>query len=193
MGNLDCAQIYGDDEEDNNGDPAMGSLLGILRYSRSCSLRSYPDQCPDPYGLKIYYVKNLERALATKASHLARASSTKKTMRAFSWIFLVAGILLLFSTCFIRRKATSMSKVSSQDKAARAHEDSMSQIFVSTVSSSASQLSQTINKSIPNYCKEEEPTQNNDAPEAFLAPTSQEEEKRPRLAKLSTKLFGSKK
>mmetsp|Transcript_28493 Transcript_28493/g.37282 ORF Transcript_28493/g.37282 Transcript_28493/m.37282 type:complete len:288 (-) Transcript_28493:80-943(-) len=56
-------------EAEHSSDEAQGDYEGygspaekILYFSKACNIRQYPNECPDPHGLKEYYTKMLERA-----------------------------------------------------------------------------------------------------------------------------------
>ena len=94
----ECTQIYADGDgyeepEDEDGDGYEFDNMGgvyLLSFSKSCSLRQYPKDCPDPHGLKRKYANTLERAFAFKTG--SQRNVGNKVMVAFSYIFLALGL-----------------------------------------------------------------------------------------------------
>ena len=91
---MQCTQIYASDE--NNGyngrdytddDLEFDNMnaIDILSFSKSCSLRQYPNDCPDPYGLKKVYAKK-------KASSIGIHKTTERLLNIGSYIFLALGL-----------------------------------------------------------------------------------------------------
>lgn len=52
---------FEEDEADNL--PTISYPLDLLKYSQSCSIRLYPDMCPDPHGKLKKYVEDFHRAM----------------------------------------------------------------------------------------------------------------------------------
>ena len=120
--NVDCQQIY-DSSNYNNDDHrqlklALGEDQGIadsdkkergleqedydfenmaavqiLSFSKSCSLSQSPYDCPDPYGRKRLYAKNIQHALTYKTG--SRRDMGTKALNISAWIALVAAIGLM--------------------------------------------------------------------------------------------------
>ena len=91
MNNLGCYPIY---DSSLNLDVATG----LLRKSVACSLREYPNRCPDPYGKLKKYTKKLERA--------TRAVSSSPTGASFwSHLVMALGCLLIVMTLFTTGRA----------------------------------------------------------------------------------------
>ena len=65
----------------------------ILSFSKSCSLTQSPHDCPDPYGRKRLYAKNINKALTYKTG--SRRDMGTKAMNITAWIALVTAIGLL--------------------------------------------------------------------------------------------------
>ena len=106
---LGCTQIYSNNqgrelEDQNNQDYNFGEMdaVTILSFSTACDIRQYPRDCPDPYGKKRQYTKNLERALTSKTGSMRNAP--QKTATAFTWIFNIAGVVLLGLAYNVHRK-----------------------------------------------------------------------------------------
>lgn len=105
-----CVRIYSADEGEN-------SALDLLQYSSACSIREFPNVCPDPYGKLAAYSRSDAKALATAAS-----PSREKVKTAFSWILLIAGsILLLFSMNVALRRARRSRRKSVLEQGSRRH------------------------------------------------------------------------
>jgi hypothetical protein len=157
MSDLECAQIYAVDDEGRKLEED-GDKLNILTYSRSCSIRLYPNQCPDPYGLKIKYVKALENALETKSSYVARSGSREeKAMKAFSWIFLVGGIVLMLSTCCMHRRVAARTTKDAPEDTMPTEDIWKPLSFVHQVSSTVSRAVISVQEPIRSFCEADEP------------------------------------
>jgi len=79
--------------EDEGGDQQDG--VGLLQYSEPCDIRNFPNKCPDPYG-------KLKREARANAHTVAAEEHSRrvKTKKAFSWIFLIFGIILLVAAAW---------------------------------------------------------------------------------------------
>jgi hypothetical protein len=96
-----CVPIYSATDGNDNND------LNILQYSSACSIREFPNSCPDPYGKLARYSRAQAKAVA-KAAHPSR----ERLKDAFSWILLTLGVVLIifsFNVC-IRRARRSRRK-----------------------------------------------------------------------------------
>jgi len=131
---LECTRIYSasngdyyeapDDEDDHGYDFEEMSAVTLLSFSKSCSLRQYPHDCPDPYGLKKKYSKSIERAFAFSTG--SQRNIGVKIMKAFSWIFLFCGLVcwvlsykVLKNTREARRESRSLEKKRSREEKRR--------------------------------------------------------------------------
>jgi hypothetical protein len=123
-----CVPIYSADGSESNG-------LDIMYYSSACSIREFPDSCPDPHG-------KLARYSRAEANGVLRAAnpSRERLKVAFSWILLILGAALLAFSLNValrrarrsRRKGTlengtrrnwfTKSKSMSSDKAVDGHD-----------------------------------------------------------------------
>lgn len=105
-----CVPIYSADEGEN-------SALDVLLYSSACSIREFPNVCPDPYGKLAAYSRSDAKALATAAS-----PTRERVKTAFSWILLIIGsILLLFSMNVALRRARRSRRKSVLEQSSRRH------------------------------------------------------------------------
>jgi len=135
---MQCTQIYsasnGDAYEapENNGDGYNFedmSAVNILSFSKSCSLRQYPKDCPDPYGLKKKYAKAIEHAFASKTGSLRNMGT--KLMNIFAYIFLALGLIcwvmsyrVLKNTRGARREARKIERSRSKEEKRRSRSKS---------------------------------------------------------------------
>jgi len=112
----ECTQIYADGDgyeepQDEDGDGYEFddmSAVYLLSFSKSCSLRQYPQDCPDPYGLKRKYANAMERAFAFKTG--SQRNLGTNVMVVFSYIFLALGLICWVLSYLIlnRNKETAM-------------------------------------------------------------------------------------
>jgi hypothetical protein len=175
MDSLTCTQIFDGsdyrDEDYNNDDDGDGDYLtdplDILLFSHSCSVTIYPDDCIDPYGLKLNYAQALEKALAneqvTETFAVAFVSDTEMALKWTTWALFMVGFVLLGSTYYLRRKVSTTSKekddpVPSEVNRAPSTSSELSSpaVFLREVSSSISKTAESIKESIREYADEEE-------------------------------------
>jgi hypothetical protein len=100
----DCVAIYdgsyvadednGNDDGNNEKDFEYAVEL-LLSNSRACSVREFPDQCPDPHGRLSNVARQQEHAAA-----LEENKTKERVKTAFSWILLVLGILFLLTAAW---------------------------------------------------------------------------------------------
>jgi hypothetical protein len=91
--------------------------IKILSFSKSCSLRQYPNDCPDPYGLKKKYGTRINQALEYKTGK--HRDALPRTIKALSWISLLAGAVLVVSALDIHAKSIIKNRRRAQRRAAR--------------------------------------------------------------------------
>ena len=202
---MGCTQIFYGNGNMNDGRKMRkleeNDVPGILYYSRACSPLLYPEECPDPYGLVKQYERKLNRALQTKTPTHTVYSATGRAMSAFSWIFLIAGLVLAFLSYHVYKNTSERSmKQTDTDE-----DEDLTQpaIFVKQISKAISETSRSVRDAIQDYAEAEEedvpsPIQEDvPSPIQESAPHTEEppsqKKKRPRLAKFSKKLFGARK
>ena len=109
MESFECTEIYSaSDQQDRNlGDnddydfEEMEAVY-ILSFSKSCSLRQYPNDCPDPYGLKKQYSKKIVGELEYKTG-IFRDVGTK-LLKACSWLSILGGLYFILAALVVRRR-----------------------------------------------------------------------------------------
>jgi len=105
---IQCTQIYSSEndqgynaqdytDDDSYFDFDQMDAIELLAFSKSCSLRQYPHDCPDPYGLKSVYAKNTE---ASTGIHMTAA----RVMNAVSYICLALGLGCWVAAYMVTRK-----------------------------------------------------------------------------------------
>jgi hypothetical protein len=207
---LTCSEVY---------DATEGTDLAsaILAYSEACSISEFPGVCSDPYGK----IANRQKKLASAASkahqqHLKQTtynpikysngkSLGAKIMNGLSAVMLLAG-LFLFASGFLCGRKRKTTEDEPSDGAF------VSLPVVREISRTVSHVSQQVVDKLQTYAEEEEPVVDYGfpdeptvaidaavsaltpvaAPVAEIATQPKMKKKRPRLAKLSKKLFGSK-
>jgi hypothetical protein len=107
---LGCTQIYSSSrrrelQEYQNYDFAEMDAVKILSFSTVCDIRQYPDDCPDPYGKKIQYTQNLERALSQTSITTVPHKAMQIVTYIFAGLFAFAGLLFMAAAYNVRRKA----------------------------------------------------------------------------------------
>lgn len=107
---LGCTQIYSSSsrrelQEYQKYDFAEMDAVKILSCSTVCDIRQYPKDCPDPYGKKMEYTKNLERALSQTSITTASHNPMQIVTYVFAGLFAVAGLLFVAAAYNVRRKA----------------------------------------------------------------------------------------
>jgi len=58
-------QGWGNYDEDGDDVPELSHPLDLLKYSHTCSIALFPQQCPDPYGKVAYYLDQINRGTRT--------------------------------------------------------------------------------------------------------------------------------
>lgn len=96
---VECTQIYSDSGEDNNNNENEDGNIAysLLTYSKACSLREYPNACPDPYGKLSKYTRALECATGTYC--LLSLQETRLGRDIASATLLFVGLIMLWATC----------------------------------------------------------------------------------------------
>lgn len=91
--------------EDNGGySYGYGSAAEtVLLSSSACSLKLYPYECPDPYGIKKGYNKFIEKA-ANKNRKRHRTWNVQKPIRFLSWMALWIGLGLACAAYIIQKR-----------------------------------------------------------------------------------------
>lgn len=99
-----CIPIYSSNSG-NNQNYEEGAL-SLLYNSHSCSIRENPTACPDPFGsLKRY-------ALASeKAVNKTLYSKQSRTIRAFSILFMVLGLLFIMCSVLVYLRRSRLSRL----------------------------------------------------------------------------------
>lgn len=80
-----------DDTDFENMDP-----VDILSYSKSCSLRQYPNDCPDPHGLKSRYAQSSNLWYQVKTGQI-----WDRVVTMLTWIGVGVGVLALLLSVLI--------------------------------------------------------------------------------------------
>ena len=129
---VNCAVIYDSSYdakyyyEDNNAGNEGGQdqdqtvelqyAVDLLQVSRACSIRAYPNECPDPHGLVAKYANALENTRASSAD-----TSVSKFLRRFGYAGLMAlGFILVLISCGMDGWRISNSKGMESEKATTA-------------------------------------------------------------------------
>ena len=95
-----CVAIY----DAANGIDAATDLLSS--YADACSIRQYPDRCPDPYGKLKKYTNRIESATGSLTTTLRNRFLVKYTM----WSAYIIGIFLMIASCYVTGKAVQGSE-----------------------------------------------------------------------------------
>ena len=95
-----CVAIY----DAANGIDAATELLS--NYANACSLRQYPDRCPDPYGKLRKYTNRIEGSTGSLTTTLRKRFLAKSTM----WTGYIIGIFLMIASCYVTGKAVQGSE-----------------------------------------------------------------------------------
>lgn len=107
--NFDCTQIYDgsqevedldNDDQDYNFEEM--DAVNLLAFSKSCSLRQYPNDCPDPYGIKRKYARQINNAFYLRTS--GHRDILQKLMAYTTYVFAALGVLLLTMAFLIRQR-----------------------------------------------------------------------------------------
>jgi hypothetical protein len=205
---LECTKIY---DASNGTDLATG----ILTYSQACSITEFPGVCADPYGkiasrhqalsnaAKRAHNQALKQATYTPIKTSSSKSMGAKIMDGISAVMLLIGLFLFASTFFGSRKINSPTEQIES-------EPETNLPMIREISRTVSEVSQQVVDKLQTYAEEEEPVVDygiEDEPQSTpatapvasaTAPVELDDKpkmkkKRPRLAKLSKKFFGSKK
>ena len=201
LNNLGCVKIY----DANNG---IDAATDLLSYSASCSIRQYPDRCPDPYGHLMKYTVKLEKATGSLTTTLKRRVLNNVAM----WTGYILGFFLMLFSCYITGKAVEDAE---NKRAEMQLDDSVSRkrnaallvgVGVVKTASMMKERAQNFAEATENDGKEpvtEEVVSSDDGPIPMIpadnvkngsaAPPSGKKYKRPRLARLSRRLFKGKK
>jgi hypothetical protein len=139
LGSMQCTQIYkSDEDQDYNGKDYTDDdssfefdemdAIEILSFSKSCSLRQYPHDCPDPFGLKQKYAK----------SRIASTNIHKKAesmLNIGSYVCLAMGLVCWLAAFWVTRQgrrdraearqvhSIGMKKTTSSDSTAKDDEN----------------------------------------------------------------------
>jgi hypothetical protein len=86
--------------------------INILSVSEACSLLQYPQDCPDPFGVKKQYDKAIQKSFYAYST--SRQEKIIDIMNISSIAALAAGIFFLVCAYFIKRTRDRNSKVRKQ-------------------------------------------------------------------------------
>ena len=177
--NLDCVQIYDGSDNDGEGDedyeaPAdddgeqqndqganIDDALDLLYYSYPCSVRQYPDECPDPYGLLHRYTNGLERASGV----LKVPAAERDTLRFVSAVIMGLGVAMSFLACAVSCSYRGAARRSMQSDGLEKYNDDakvplpLARKLSDTAQRIASNISQTSSQvmtKIQEFAEEEE-------------------------------------
>jgi hypothetical protein len=119
---FECTQIYdasssGTENEyvqaNNNAyDFENMDAINILSVSESCSLRQYPHDCPDPFGIKKLYDKAMQKSFYQYSA--SQRDKIIDIINTSSIAALAGGILFLVAAYFTKRTRDRSSKVRKQ-------------------------------------------------------------------------------
>lgn len=107
---MQCTEIYNVNSNNNNEGRRLDEEdinfeemdpIGILSYSKSCSLRQYPRDCPDPYGLKKKYSRAINRAFEFKTG--GSRDFWMKTVKGVTWLGALAGVVFLVLSVVVQK------------------------------------------------------------------------------------------
>jgi hypothetical protein len=107
---LGCTQIYSSSsrrelQEYQDYNFAEMEAVKILSFSTVCDIRQYPNDCPDPYGKKIEYTKNLERSLSQSSITNSSHNPMQVVTYVFAGLFAFAGLVFMAAAYNVRRKS----------------------------------------------------------------------------------------
>jgi hypothetical protein len=151
---VDCVQVYSS-SNNNNEDSDIASEL--LSYSKACSLREFPDQCPDPYGKLLRYTRALE--CSTGAKCLLTLPETRLGRDISSVVMVVSGLGMLAAAllCKWHRKRGKSQMDLIRESSSLSNFSKASASTLSKVSSSVSQVSAKVVDAIQGYAEAESP------------------------------------
>jgi hypothetical protein len=159
---VQCVQVYSSsNNNNNNGDNQIATEL--LSSSKACSLREFPDQCPDPYGKLIRYTRALE--CATGAKCLLTLPETRLGRDISSIVMLVSGVGMLGAAllCKWQRKRGKSQMDFIRESSDLSGYSKASSETISRVSSSVSQVSAKVVDAIQSYAEAEAPVNRSDS------------------------------
>jgi hypothetical protein len=105
---MECTQIYDGSQQpqsfDNDGDYNFAKMypIDLLSFSKSCSLRQYPHDCPDPHGVKRKYAATIDGAFFLRTG--GNRDIGRRLMGYVTYVFAALGVLLLIMALVIRRR-----------------------------------------------------------------------------------------
>jgi len=129
---FDCTQIYsasgGNNNNNNDQDRRRRTneedmdfenmnMVSILSYSKTCSLSQYPKDCPDPYGKKRQFAKNIQRALAYKTGE--NRDIATRAMAAGAWICFLSSLIVLAAAYFLYQETQADTRRQSRRRRRR--------------------------------------------------------------------------
>lgn len=98
MSSVTCEQVdlgsYNNDDTDDYNYYGMSSLL---ESSSSCDSSYYGDRCPDPYGKKAQWARQISKqqsAAAREAGEISDTGGFARVLRGMSWFLVVSGMIL---------------------------------------------------------------------------------------------------
>jgi hypothetical protein len=151
---VECVQVYSGSNGDNNGDG--GSIASdLLSYSKACSIREFPSQCPDPFGKLLKYTRTLECATGTTC--LLRLPEARLGRDIASVVLLLSGLAMIGAACCCKwhrkRGKSQMEFIRESSDASKLS----TAIFLSKVSSSFSYASSKVADAIQDFAEAEAP------------------------------------
>lgn len=127
---MKCTQIYdgsgevydfegdgnNDDADDDGGGGDGGGYnfanmdaVNLLAFSKSCSLRQYPNDCPDPFDIKRTYANRVQRAFWFRSPG-SRHARVQNLLRAAASLLVVGGLVALLMTYEMIQKVKEADK-----------------------------------------------------------------------------------
>ena len=114
---MECTQIYSDgaeaevydmenQDDDGGHDFEEMDAINLLTFSKSCSLRQYPNDCPDPYGLKKKYARAVHNAFYLKGAG-TRHGFVQHALRAGTILLTIAGCIALCLARSVHQRVTA--------------------------------------------------------------------------------------
>lgn len=95
----ECLQVYSSSSGNSNED-----VTNFLQYSMPCSVRAFPNGCPDPYGKLHAEARALERQVDQQSENYMAKSIT-------AYVLLGLGILLLVLALLVHMRRSRLRKV----------------------------------------------------------------------------------
>jgi hypothetical protein len=155
---VECVQVYSSSNNNNNNNEDDDQIATeLLSSSKACSLREFPDQCPDPYGKLIRYTRALE--CATGAKCLLTLPETRLGRDISSIVMLVSGLGMLGAAllCKWQRKRGKSQMDLIRESSDLSRFSKASSASLSRVSSSVSHVSAKVVDAIQSYAEAESP------------------------------------